>query len=306
MRMSIAVVALTACAQKDALTSRDAPPPPPPPPVEVPAKPTDLLLEPGVEMRRPVRDGNLTLIPLVKIGRMSEQHVITLVEGMANHTVAIRELSHHIRTSYIQVRNKNTLPLFIDSGELVLDGLQDRVTTAESYIPPGETAEVQVACVEQNREQGHMELHAPGIMAETRVRQHAAYSDQAMLWAHIVELNREHHFAPVMGSYRQVAELQSSTEPSARRDALAHQLAVLPDRDHLVGLIAVTGTKIFAYDRYVSAELYGQLEHELLGSYIASDDATPTESTVTPADVRLFAQLQKRGTPASWTIVVRP
>jgi hypothetical protein len=121
-------------------------------------------------------------------------------------------------------------------------------------------------------------------------------------------LGSEHQLTPSTKTYRGVAELQQATDAVARREALARQLAALPDRTHLVGLASVSGDRVMTLERFATPELYGRLETELLGSYIASDEGPPHEGrTLFPDDVRaVTTDTHRRITDASTIIVVGP
>jgi hypothetical protein len=310
MRMLLALVVLSACGE-DEMISRDARAPD----VEIKPKPkpVDLTLASlgtGLEMRHPIRDGNLTFIPIVSTEPAPMVHFVTLADGVANHTVTVREKGrgNAFEVDHVTVRNKGREPLFVMTGELIFDGLQDREIAEDRVLAPGERAMVEVRCVEQGREAGHLELHASGLLAELRIRQATIFQTQQEVWAEVEKLNAEHHLAPPTKTYRGIAELQNATAAATRRDGIAGQLAALPDRSHLVGLVAVSGTKLIDLVRFTTPELYGQYEHELLGSYIASDDGPPHEGrTLLPADVRTFvATGKRRATDAAIHIVAAP
>ena len=303
MRMLLALVVLSACGSDD-LISRDAGSEP----IKPKPKPVDLSLGEGFEMRHPIRDGNLSIIPIVAVRTAAAIHYITLADGLANHTVTVREKGrgNSFEVDHVRIRNKSTEPLFVMTGELIFDGLQDREIAEDRVIQPSEKTLVAVRCVEQGREAGDLEFHASGLLAELRVRRATIFQTQQDLWSVVANLNQEHDLMPPTKTYRGVAELQRTTEPAARRDALARELANLPDRARLVGLIAVSGSKIFELDRFATPELYGQYEQELLGSYVASDDAAPHEGrTLLPADVRAFAEGHPRISPVLTSIVVQ-
>src|SRR5947208_3560270 len=52
----------------------------------------DLSLGTGFEMHRPVRDGRLSVIPIVATADPPQVHYMTLSQGVAEHKVTIREM----------------------------------------------------------------------------------------------------------------------------------------------------------------------------------------------------------------------
>jgi hypothetical protein len=295
---------------EDGVSSRDARDAPVAAPKPKP-KPIDLSLAPGFEMRHPIRDGDVTLIPIVTTALIPDVHYVTLADGLAAHTVTVREIARgdDFQVDHVRIRNKGTAPLFVMTGELIFDGLQDRAIAEDRVIAPGQRTEIEVRCVEQGRESGHMAFRAPGLLAEVSLRQQIVYATQSEVWEKVNAINDRHHLAPVSRTYRNAAELQQESAAAARRAELAHQLAALPERDHLVGLATVIGGRLVGLDRFATPELYGRLEGELLGAYLASDDLPPHEGrALLPEDVRAFVATRDgwRTTAASTIALVRP
>src|SRR5262249_6006916 len=93
----------------------------------------DFSLGAGLEMRHPIRDGHLTIIPSALTGVAPTTDVLSLDDGMARHLVSVRE-----RGSYtdVRVKNKSDQPLFVMAGELVLGGAQDHAFAKSEIIAP--------------------------------------------------------------------------------------------------------------------------------------------------------------------------
>src|SRR5438552_10731705 len=121
----------------------------PKPKVSEPPK-LDLALAPSIEMRRPIRDGRLTLIPIVATQDQPSAKYVTLEDGMARGLVTVREVGQDFEVDTLSLRNNATLPLLVLEGELVLDGEQDRVMSADLVVPPKTTRLVNVRCVEHD------------------------------------------------------------------------------------------------------------------------------------------------------------
>ena len=128
------------------------------------------------------------------------------------------------------------------------------------------------------------------------------------MWTEVEKLNAEHHLTPPTKTYRDVAELQHATDAAARRDAITHQLAALPDRAHLVGLVARSRRPDRRSERFATPELYGQSNKSCSArtSRVTTDHRTRAGSLL-PDDVRAFVENGKRqDTDAAVNIVVAP
>ena len=321
MRLMLAILMFsTACGggKSDDTTSDAAPKSTAPTPFSVAVaaakpkpKPVDLSLGDGFQMRYPIRDGNLAIVPIVETGAPAASvHYVTLADGLARHEVTVRELGRGdaFTVDKLRVKNKSHEPLFVMTGEIVFDGMQDRVIAEDRVIPPGRSVRVAVRCVEMSREAGHLDFHASNLLAELQIRQAVIHQTQTEVWATVDAINQHHHLTPSSKTYREAALLQNSPDAQARRDRLIHALAQLPDRSHVVGLAQVISGHVVSVERFATPELFGALEGELLGSYVASDEAQPHEGrTFLPADVRALAAAPvARMTEASFVAVARP
>ena len=301
-RMWIVMLAFGCSAGSD----EGRPPPPPAParihPVAPTPKPVDLALGAGLEVRRPLRDGRLSIVPIVATAPVSTDY-LTLHDGVARRLVTVRELAPEWAVDELRIRNKSRQPLFVMSGELVEGGVQDRVLAEDRVIAPHQTVTVKVRCVEHERSTGGKQFRAPGELVELALRRAVFHGSQEIVWAKVDEINQALHLAPRSKTYRLAAALQQVAPAHDRRDQLAAQLAQLPDRDRIVGLAAALDGEVIAIDRFESPELYRQLEGELLGAYVASDDGVPHEGrNFMPDDIRALAAMRNasRTTEASF------
>src|SRR5215467_3828665 len=77
---------------------------------------------------------------------------LTLQEALEKKTVEVRETG---RVNELEVMNTGDEAVYIQSGDIVKGGRQDRVLTASMLLPPGSGATpIAVYCVEQNRWSG--------------------------------------------------------------------------------------------------------------------------------------------------------
>ncbi|HEU0036635.1 MAG TPA: DUF6569 family protein [Kofleriaceae bacterium] len=308
----LAVVTLIGCgSEPSAPTPAPAPPRPSrraelaPKPDRPVQKPIDLALGTGFEMRPPIRDGRLTLVPIVATGDVPATRFITLQEGMHQGVVTVRETGHDDwQVQTLKVSNRSKLPLFVMSGELVLDAKQDRVLAEDVVIPAGETAFVAARCVEKERGEGGTRFRAGNALAELELRRTIVYGTQDDVWRHVDRISAREDTESWSHTYRLAAQRQS--EPSARRTTLLDALAAIDGRDRMVGLAVAVDNQVLAIDRFATPALYRQLERMLVASYLPGVDGDlPAESRkLGPDDVRSLARSTLgTSTPASYVVL---
>jgi hypothetical protein len=241
-------------------------------------------------MRRPVRDGRVALIPIVAAAAPSAPDYTTLDEGMRRGTVSVRELPSW-DVGRVVIRNNGDHPLFVMSGELIFDGLQDRSLAESRVIAPHDAQNVSVNCVEQGRESGGHRFNASHLLAELEIRKALRFATQQDVWNEVAKINQRLHLSPPSGTYRQAAMLQNTGDAAARRTRIVQELDAMPEHAQMVGLAFAVDGNIVAIDRFAAPALFAKLETELVGSYVASDDGVPHEGhSIAPGDLRKFAE----------------
>ncbi len=269
----------------------------------------DLSLGDGLEMRRPLNDGRVTLIPIIVTRELpvTQPQYITLQDGMAKGVVSVRELGHDWEVDTVRVSNKSKLPLLVMAGELIEDANQDRVTAENTVIMAGETRTMQVRCVEEDRDHGGLTFHASFAMAELGLRQRVIHATQDDVWEHVKVINKRDGFTPRTNTYRLAAHAQVKGASLARRDKVMAALSALEERQRIVGLAVAIDGKVVAIDRFATPELYRMEEPMLLAAYLpATDGASEETKKVSPANVRELAKSAGgMSTEASFSVLAR-
>ena len=252
----------------------------------------DRSLADGLEIRRPIRDGRLALIPIVATRPTEARPYLTLAAAMQQGVVTIREIGRdqNFHVDQLELRNASAQPLLVLSGELVIEGLQDRVVAADRVIEPGAKVRISVRCVEHGRTAGDLWFTTGQAMAEPSLRERVVHGTQTEVWKQVDEINSRLSLAPRTQTYRGAAELQRTGEAGDRSTRLLGQLASLEERSRLIGFAVAIDDQIVAVERFASSELYRALETELVASYAAGTTGVlPHEAhTLEPTDVRAF------------------
>ena len=161
----------------------------------------------GYKVLPAIRQGNLTVFPVVAATSHDTQEFLTLDEGLKSGEVVVSEsgsVRGLVRGNHLQpptpsgaqvnqlvLVNNSKRPLVLLAGEIVTGGKQDRVIGADRIIPPeSEPIDLGVFCVEPGRWTGSsMQFGANGApmpMAPPSVRNKAMVAkDQQQVWAEV-------------------------------------------------------------------------------------------------------------------------
>ncbi len=252
----------------------------------------DLALAQGLEMRRPIVDGRLTLIPIIATQPTPSTKFVTLHDGMARGVISVREVgnSDNWEVDTVRVTNRSRETLVIMEGELLEDAMQDRVTAEATTITAGSTQTIQVRCVEEDRDHGGSRFNPGNAIAEINLRRTVVHSSQDAVWSKVKQINSRDKIRTGTNTYRLAAHAQTKGDGAERRDRLVKQLESLEERPNIVGLAIAIDGQVVAIDRLATPDLYRQLESKLIASYLpATTGAPPEGKRVAPADVRKLA-----------------
>ncbi len=267
----------------------------------------DLSLGQGFEMRRPITDGRVTLIPIIATQKMTTEKFVTLHDGMARGVVSVREVggSDNWEVDTVRVTNRSRETLVVLEGELIEDAMQDRVTAEAVTITAGNTQTIQVRCVEEDRDHGGTKFNPGYAIAEVGLRRTVVHSSQDQVWSKVKQINARDKIRTGTNTYRVAAHAQTKGEGAERRDRLVKQLELFEERPNIVGLAVAIDGQVVAIDRLATPELYRQLEGKLIASYLPATSGPPAEGKrIAPDEVRkLAAATPGHATTASLSIM---
>lgn len=270
-----------------------------------PPTPPDTSLGDGFELRPALRDGRLALVPIVATHPRSQPYA-ALHESMQRGAAVVRESPNGFDVEHVLVDNLGADPLFVLHGELILDAQQDRVVAESAVIPPRQSRNVRVRCVESSRAEGGTRFRSPGLVAELPLRRAVAHLEQSSIWRAVDQINAGLGLSPETHTYRHAASLLATGPIALRRDRLLSRLAAHPDRPRMVGVAVALDGRVVGLDRFATPSLYRRLEPLLLASYIAGASGPPHEGQrVTPDAIRALLRFSV-STEASLTALLPP
>jgi len=240
-------------------------------------------LGPDLEMRHPIKDGHLTLIPIALTSAPPSVDAVALDDAMSRHLVKVRDLGDY---THVRIKNKSDERVYAMAGEMIVGGEQDHAIADSTIIEPHSSEVVRVYCVEQGRSEGSKWFHPGHAVVDVGLRRVMRHDNQTAVWRQVEADNRRLGLAPPTSTYREAAALQDSAPSTARRTQLAAQLS----DDRLVGVAAAYDGEVVAIDRFATPAMFRAHIGELLGSYVAGDDGAHHEgANLSPDAVRRFA-----------------
>ena len=248
----------------------------------------------------PIRQGNLTVFPVVVANNRDTRDFLTLDEGLRSGEVVVTEsgsvqplmrrrnrpvpIHQDAQVNQLVLINNSKRPLLLLAGEIVTGGKQDRVIGKDRIVPPeSEPVDLGVFCVEPGRWVAKSISFGAlgGNMAAPSVRLRAmkdkdqqqvwesVRSDQAQIAAQLaaaaaVEVQSTSSYAQVMENVDVKRKLDSVAAPIERD--YSKLIRELRDRNAVGVVVAVNGEIIWA-DIFASAQLLEKYWPKLVRSY---------------------------------------
>jgi hypothetical protein len=264
----------------------------------------------ALEISGPYTHGNLSVFlfhgpDLVKGGGLA-----SLEEALDRKQVVITERGE---VNTLWARNVGKVPVYLQGGDIVKGGRQDRVLEQDTILEPGGKAvQLAVFCVEQGRWQGrgaepvgHFSSSKNVLVTRKQKLAARAAADQGEVWRAVAEAQDQiarKVAAPIKAS-QSATSLQLSLESQKVKDsadpAVAALLAVADKRPDTVGYAFAVDGQISAADVYASPALFRKLWPRLLraSAVEALAEAGPgvAAAPVTTEAVRGFVNGAERG-----------
>ena len=245
----------------------------PPPTGAVPA-----LSEEELRVSGPYSHENVSVF-LVHADKQADGDFITLDEGLKNGTVKVME-QERAEVGELRIDNQSDYPLFLQEGDRVLGGLQDRTIITSMVVPPKSgPLPLPSMCVEAGRWSAHdgrrggtMWFDAPanGALAPRDVRMAAKVNkDQGKVWAAVAEQKAiARSSLGTVNTNSSLNEMLDSPEVKKLSDACAEALkGVLEEHDDAVGVAIAVNGKIQEVNVYPNHKLLAKVYPRLLQSY---------------------------------------
>ena len=234
----------------------------------------------GPRVEGPFVNQNLAIYTVVDRPADDRQYV-TLAQGMKDKTVTVRERGGGgAEVNELEVENRSDQWLFLQAGDVVHGGQQDRTIGIDLAIPPKSKPQaISAFCVEHGRWTGKASFDGnAAIVGSPKLKTSIqGEKNQSAVWAGVAA--GEARAAEVVsgdgrdssrkmsatGTYSAIVENREIQSRTA--DYVPPLLGRLEEAKDAVGLVVAINGELFAADVYGSPALFHKLARKLVESY---------------------------------------
>jgi hypothetical protein len=240
----------------------------------------------GVRVEGPLVNQNLAIY--VVRGKVTDSRkYITLDEAMREKTVVLREQGtgsgqDRSQVNELEIQNKSDQWLYIQAGDVIQGGKQDRTIGTDVAIPPHSKPQpISAFCVEHGRwtpRSGGMAFESnTALLGSSKFKNSIqGEKNQSAVWAEVArqeakasEMVTVTGESPALtsatGTYNAI--VQNSQIRGERADYVNALLPQLEKRSDAVGIVVAINGELTAADVYASSALFQKLARKLVESY---------------------------------------
>lgn len=268
------------------------------------------------QVSRPVTSGNISLFLIKGADRLKGQTYLTLPEGLAKKQVIVKETGD---VNVLKVDNLSNSVVFIQSGEIVKGGRQDRALQSDMLIQPhAKGVSLPCFCVEHDRWSGRGGEHAGQFNSAKHFvvgnKMNLAIKsdrDQSKVWDAVATKQKElsQSLGGTVAAPASPSSMQLTLEQEKVKGAVKSQYnalsKVIDNEKGVIGYAVAINGKISHADVYASGDLFKKLWPGLLNSAVTeavSQKGQPSLKAPTVIDVKevlLAAATAKPARPSS-------
>lgn len=258
----------------------------------------------------PHTHGNLSVFLIHGEDKAKNLNILTLQEAIDQGVAVVRDTGHQLT-----VDNRSNSPLFVQAGDIVKGGSQDRTLPFDMLISARQNGvSVGALCVEQGRSTPRRNDMSSGTFQSSteqlpgrKLRLAAHSNGQGQVWSNVAALQQ--NLARTTGVALQADNPTSSLQllvehprvQSEVRKYLNDLSNVVDGKDDVIGYAVVVNGKIHSADVYASNDLFRKLWPKLLKSSAVdalAERGAVAGSPLSPDNVKEFLAVAERGTPS--------
>jgi hypothetical protein len=222
---------------------------------------------------KPHTHGNLTVFLIHGKDTMKETKLVTLQEAIAANSVVV----HETGTGQLRIDNRGGDTLFIQAGDIVKGGTQDRVLPFDMLISANTAnTPLPALCVEQGRSfpRGNeisTSFSSSNEQLPTRKLKLAAHRNvQGEVWANVrtLQTNLSRNVGASVQADQSRTSLQLTLEHPRVQNAIQDHMAALTpitqDKNDVIGYAVAINGKVHSVDVYASNAMFQKLWPKLI------------------------------------------
>ncbi|MBI3406998.1 MAG: hypothetical protein HY040_01395 [Planctomycetes bacterium] len=223
----------------------------------------------------PFTHANLSVYLIHGADTMKVQRVLTLEQGLTRNLAVV----HETGTGQLTIDNLGATPLFIQAGDIIKGGTQDRVLPYDMLVPPlAQRQPIQALCVEQGRSRPRGNEISTSFGSSTeqlpgqKLKVAASRQSQGDVWngVALLQSNLSRNAGGSVKSAQSSTSLQLTLENQRVQQAIETYLDKLfqtPDgKNDAIGFAVAVNGRIQSADVYASSSLFQELWPKLLKS----------------------------------------
>jgi hypothetical protein len=258
---------------------------------------------------KPVQHENLTLYMIHGPDRVEGEDFITLQEALDANVVTVHETG---QVSELTIENTGDRPIYVQAGEIVKGGKQDR-TIQQDLVVPGKSGRIPLKsfCVEQGRwakrggESSGKFSSANEMLATNQLKLAALKrGNQRAVWREVARAQKalSTSAGTNVAANQSASSLQLAMENEELQELVASYVKSLEQtpqgKDRVVGLAIAVNGKVTSVDLYAAEALFRKIWPKLLraAAYeaIAKQQKNRRFTPPAPGDVADFMALMNK------------
>lgn len=282
------------------------------------------IMKPAVTISGPYKKGNMSIFLLHGKDSIKGKNFLTLKEGLMQKKLIVYETGD---VNELSVENRSDQLVFIQSGEIVKGGRQDRTFQFDMILPPHSgKVPIKAFCVEHGRwsqrgaEPAGNFTASPAALPTPALKKAAhEYGDQLQVWNKVAEAQSKlvaslpppplpaasagavitNIYAPVSPTSLQLS-LENKDLQKQARERTAGLENIVNNQSDVIGYACAINGKITSADIYASNSLFKKLWPKLLQcSAIESLSDAKEKQSVKPADTKAVNDFLSQPAPGA-------
>ncbi len=255
-----------------------------------------------LEWQGPYTEGNLSLFVAADPTSTPDEDVLTLDEALAKKVVTVKETGN---VNQLSATNQGKKKVFLQSGDIVKGGRQDRVLKHDTMLLPGaQSVPLDAFCVEHGRWQkrggesaAHFGSSRNRLVTKEQKMAVQVSANQGEVWASVAKAQSDlgRNLGGSVKSSVSESSLQLSLEQGKLEtlvsDTVKRLSAKLPAQEKSVGYAVAINGAVQSVDVYATPKLFQKVKDRILRSAAAEAIAKRTGKPTTPPSVKSVNEL---------------